>query len=441
MQLKLQIADALRNSSAIWKLHAVGLRLKSFTQPKTEDKLLTLAQSYRRWPSHSVERQLAPWLTAQRAAIWREKKIGWSRYHQQLASEKLTKSLILKAPGANGEKGVLYVSFEYNWLRLLQNSDLRRFLEEYLLVGASSWSPPDFPAHWALAHVGPDPVFMQISNPSDMKLYACFDHKIRPIPILASDWINPDFYNPKPHNQREIDILMVASWSHVKRHWLLFRALRKMPRNLRVVLIGQDADCRTANDVLREAKSFGVADRIQMIQDASIADVTKYQCNSKTSIILSAREGSCVVVAESLFADAPVAMIHNTHVGSRAYINAQTGVLLHPDAMATQLSEIVERSESFSPQAWALANITSAKTTEKLNGILRDYSWERNLLWTRDIAPMCWRPDPAYMQAVDNERMQAAYAALQEHHGVIIAGHEVERPVSSTRLQTKPRSS
>jgi glycosyltransferase involved in cell wall biosynthesis len=439
MHLKLPIADALRNSSLVWKSLAIGLTLKSFTQPKVEDKLLTLAQSYRRWPSRSTERRLAPWLNTERAAIWREKKIGWTRYRKQLSSPTLIKSLILKAPGADGEKGVLYVSFEYNWLRLLQHFDLRRLLNEYFLIGASSWSPPYFPAHWALAHIGPDPVFMQISNPSDTELYARFDHNIRPIPIMASDWINPDFYNPKPHKQREIDILQVAGWSHVKRHWLLFRALRKMPRHLRVVLIGQDADGRTADDVFREAKAFGVADRIQMIQDASIDEVTRHQCNSKSSISLSAREGSCVVVAESLFADASVAMLYNSHVGSRAYINAQTGKLLRTDTMHMQLSELIERSASFSPRAWAVANITSARTTEKLNGVLRDYSRERALPWTQDIAPMCWRPDPVYVQTADNEHLQSAYAALQERHGVIVAGHEVERPLSSTRLQTEPR--
>ena len=438
MQLKLQIADALRNSPLVWKTHAIGLMLKSFTQPTVEDKLLTLAQSYRRWPSRSLERQLAPWLRPERATIWREKRIGWARYRKQIASETLTKSLILKAPGADSEKGVLYVSFEYNWLRLLQHFDLRRLLDEYFLVGASSWSPPDFPAHWALAHAGPDPVFMQISNPSDMELYARFNHNIRPIPIMASDWINPDFYEPKPHGQREIDILMVAGWSHVKRHWLLFRALRRMPRHLRVVLIGQDADGRTADDVFREAKAFGVSDRIQMIQDASIDEVTKHQCNSKTSIILSAREGSCVVVAESLFADAPVAMMQNAQVGSRSYINAQTGVLLSAHTMHTQLSEMMGRSALFSARTWALANITSARTTEKLNDLLRDYSRERGLPWTCDIVPMCWRPDPIYARAADNERLQSAYATLQERHGVVVAGHEVEPPVSSARLQTEP---
>ena len=425
----MQLIDALRNSPATWKLHATALTLKSFAQSAPEDKLLALAQAFRRWPSRSLERRLAPWLGRERGAIWREKKIGWRRYQQRIASPTLIKSLILKVPGTGGEKGVLYVSFEYNWLRLLQHCDVPRLLDDYLLVTASSWSPPDFPAHWALAHIGPDPVFMQISNPSDMELYARFDHNIRPIPIMASDWINPDCYQPKPHAQREIDILMVAGWSHVKRHWLLFRALRKMRRGLRVVLIGQDADGRTAEDVYQEAKAFGVADRVEMIRDVAIGEVTKHQCNSKTSIILSAREGSCVVVAESLFADTPVALMHNAHVGSRAYINSQTGVLLCAGTMPVQLSEIIERSASFTPRAWALDNITCRHATGKLNDILRGYC----KTWTRDIVPMCWRPDPIYVDPHEDENMLPAYDQLFERHGIVVAGHEVQRTVSSRR--------
>lgn len=373
MYLRLQLADALRNSPAVWKLHAISLTAKSLTQTVAEDKLLALAQAYRRWPSRYLETRLAPWLAGERAAVWREKKIGWHRYQRQIDGKTLTKSLILKAPGSDGEKGVLYVSFEYNWLRLLQHYDLPRLLGDYLLVCASSWSPPDFAAFWALARIGPDPVFMQISNPSDTELYTRLNNGIRPIPIMASHWINPDLYKPKPHDNREIDILMVAGWSHVKRHWLLFRALRNMRRNLRVVLIGQDADGRTADNVFDEAKAFSVADRIEIIHDASIDEVTRHQCNSKISIILSAREGSCVVVAESLFADAPVAMMHAAHVGSRAFINPQTGLLLRSDTMHTQLGEMVERSASFQPRAWALANITHAHATGKLNDILRTY--------------------------------------------------------------------
>jgi glycosyltransferase involved in cell wall biosynthesis len=423
VRLKLRIDDALRNCPTLWRLHGVALALKSLAQSQIEERLITLAEAYRRWPSKTIRKLLAPWLTRERAAIWRDKRIDWMRYKEHLASSMLTKSLILKAPAANGEKGVLYMSFAYNWLRLVQHSNVRNLLNDYLLVGASSWSPPHFPAHWALAHIGPDPVFMQISNSSDMELYQQFELNIRPIPIMASDWINPDLYQPKPHSEREIDLLMVAGWTRPKRHWLLFGALRKMRRNIRVVLIGQDGDGRSANDVLLEAKAFGVAERIEIVRDASIDEVTRYQCNSKASVILSAREGSCVAVAESLFADTPVAMMYGAHVGALAYINAQTGVLLRPDTMHIQISDLIERSASFTPRAWARANITNSHAMAKLTNILRDYNRQRGLPWTRELASMCWRPDPIYVNESDRHSMRPAYENMLNQHGIAIAGH------------------
>jgi glycosyltransferase involved in cell wall biosynthesis len=400
-----------------------------------ENRLLLRAAAYRRAKSailrNRLERQLSPWLEPPRADIWRKGKIGWKRFQSQVTRKALDKSIIVKSPTGDGEKGVLYVSFENNWLRLIEHHDLPKLLEDYFLVVASSWSPPDFPSHWALAHIGPDPVFLQISNLSDMEIHQRFRHQIRPMPIMASDWINPEFYKPRPHRQREIDILMVAGWSRLKRHWLLFRSLRKMRRDLRVVLIGQDSEGRTADDVWREAKAFGVADRIEMIPDATIEMVTEQLCNSKVSVVLSAREGSSVIVTESFFADTPVAMMRNAHIGSRAYINRQTGVLLQLETMAAQLGELIEKRTSYGPRAWAMGNATCFHSTTKLNSLLLEYSVERKIPWTRDIVPFCWRPDPIYVNNADAEQMKSAYQDLYERHGVFVAGHNViKNPMS-----------
>jgi glycosyltransferase involved in cell wall biosynthesis len=428
LRARLRIADRLRNSRTVWKLSAATALAKSFVASPPEDRLLLRATAYRRagpgFLRERLESQLSPWLEPSRADVWRKGKIGWKRFQRDLASRTLNRSVILKSPTADGEKGVLYVSFEHNWLRLIEHCDLPRLLKEYFLVGASSSSPPDFPTHWALAHIGPDPVFLQISNPSDMEIHQRFRHNIRPLPIMASDWINPEFYQPRPHQQREIDILMVAGWSRLKRHWLLFRSLRKMRRDLRVVLIGQDSEGRTADDVWREAKAFGVADRIEMIRDATIETVTAQQCNSKASVVLSAGEGSSVVVTESFFADTPVAMMHNAHIGSRSYINRQTGALLRSETMAAQLSELIEKRTSYSPRAWAINNVTYLHSTDKLNSLLREYSLERRIPWSRDIVPFCWRPDPIYVRNASVEQMKPAYQELYERHGVVVAGHE-----------------
>ena len=424
---RLLIVDALRNSRAVRQCAAAAALAQSFVASAPKERLVLRAIAYRRANSgflrKRLEAHLSSWLESPRADVWRKEKIGWKRFQRDLASRTMNRSIILKSPTVDGEKGVLYVSFEHNWLRLIEHYDLPRLLQDYLLVGASSSSPPDFPTHWALAHIGPDPVFLQISNPSDMEIHQRFHHNICPVPIMASDWINPEFYQPRPNHQREIDILMVAGWSSLKRHWLLFRALRKMRRDLRVVLVGQDSEGRTGDDVWREAKAFGVADRIEMIRDATIEMVTEHQCNSKTSVVLSAREGSSVVVTESFFADAPVAMMHNAHVGSRAYINGQTGILLRSETMAAQLSQLIEQHTSYSPRAWAMAKITCFHSTKTLNLLLRRYSDERRYPWNREIVPFCWRPDPVYVSDTDAVQLVPAYQDLYDRHGIVVAGH------------------
>jgi hypothetical protein len=132
-----------------------------------------------------------------------------------------------------------------------------------------------------------------------------------------------------------------------------------------------------------------------------------------------------VVVTESFFADTPVAMMHNVHVGSRSYINRQTGVLMQPETMAEQLSELIERRTSYSPRAWAMANVSCFHSTSKLNSLLRSYSGERRIPWNREIVPLCWRPDPVYVRDADATQLAPAYQDLYERHGVVVAGHSV----------------
>ncbi len=431
---RLRFVDTLRNSQPVWEVCAAAGILRSNFGCDLANKLSLQATAYRRtrigFMRARLEAQLSPWLSPASVHIWRDQRIGWKR-REQSANTTLGKGLILKSP-TPGEKGVLYLSFEYNWLRLISQCDVPKLLQNYFLVIASSSSPPDFPAHWALSHIGPDPIFLQISNLGDAKIYPWQNHKITPLPIMASDWVHPGFYEPRPHRQREVDILMVAGWSRVKRHCLLFQALRTMPRNLRVMLIGQDSEGRTADDVWKEAKAFGVADRIELIRDATIEFVTKQQCNSRVSVVLSAREGSSVVTTESFFADTPVAMMHNAHVGSRAYINSETGVLLNRQSMALQLTKLAENSASYHPRKWALNTLTCFHSTSKLNAALREFSIYRGMAWTRDISPLCWRPDPVYAVAADAERFKPAYRALYETHGLAIAEH-APSPVAHNR--------
>lgn len=422
LRVRLTLQDGVRNSRLVWRAWSLLCALRALSARQVPaSSLLFWARAYRMAGSGPWRRQLrarlTPWLAPERAAIWREERIGWGRLEHRIGERQLGKSLLLKEPIGGREKGVLYVSFEYNWLRLVAYHDLRALLREYFLVVCTSQSPPAYELCWALAHAGPDPVFVQVSNPADVSDLRELGGNLEPLPIMACDWVNPAHYQPKPHRSREIDLLMVGGWNHFKRHFLLFRALRRMKRDLRVVLVGQD-DIWRSDEIYRQAAAYGVSHRIEIVSNASPELVARLQCDSRASVVLSSREGSSVVVAESFFADAPVAMLKGAHVGARAYINEQTGVLADADSLHVRLSALVEQSECYQARSWAESHISCSHTTRKLGAILRS----RSGCWTRDIAPLCWRPDPTYVDPEDDRRLLPAREDLRRRHGVALAG-------------------
>jgi glycosyltransferase involved in cell wall biosynthesis len=371
-----------------------------------------------------LRRQLEPFLVGSKNDLARRERVGWERYYGsfgQLGSQKaLTTSLVLKAPGPNGEKGVLYCSFEYNWMRLAAHYDAAAVLKDYYLVGATSWSPTDYASMAVFAGLSTDPLFIGVSNLSDLEPLSILRPVVEPLPTMASDWVNPDHFSPKPHRDRTIDIMMVANWSQVKRHWLLFEALRDMPRSLRVVLVGRNALGRSEREIRAEARALGAMQDLEIHTNLETEQVSALLCDSRISAIFTKREGSCVAVPESLFANTPVAMMEEAHVGSKAYINERTGILMRRRGLTQQFQKFLDESESYSARSWAIENISCMKTSQRLNDILRAHSLRTKRPWTVDIAPMCWRYVPIYVRLDDKARLQPAVEELRRKHGVVL---------------------
>lgn len=364
---------------------------------------------------------LKPLLQAPGGEECRRLEPGLTRYYAGfggLQKRAVTTSLLLKAPGPNGEKGVLYSSFEYNWLRLAKHHDGREFFRRYLLVGQSSGSPPDFAPAGYLAGLSPDPVFVGVSNLADLSMLDMAAPVVRPIELMACDWVEPEAFSSRHPDERDIDIIMVANWLRLKRHWLLFEALAQMPSNLRVVLVGRNADRRNAEHMRLEARAFGVRQDLDIRTNIENQVVRDLLCRSRVSLLFSYREGSCVAPVESMFANTPVGMMRGCHVGSAAYINSATGVMLERRNLAHQLTAFLERSASFDARTWALANVSCHRSSERLNVILREYALSAGQPWTTDIAPLCWRYVPSYVHSADETRLAPAVAALQDELGV-----------------------
>jgi hypothetical protein len=192
---------------------------------------------------------------------------------------------------------------------------------------------------------------------------------------------------------------MLANFGRFKRHWLLFRTLRSLPRHFRVLLLGVPLGDRDGQALRDEARAFGVEGRFELVVRPTRARVLEALCRARASLIFSRREGSCIAVAESLFADTPVGLFRDARVGSRAFINERTGRLLDRRGLADQVVRLVEESSSFRPRAWALEHVSCYRSQEVLNDFLRDHARREGRPWTRDVVPMQNDLVPAYLDA------------------------------------------
>jgi glycosyltransferase involved in cell wall biosynthesis len=355
----------------------------------------------------------------QRLSLILPRRINWPAFAPNSVSARIRRCALVKPFIGPREKGVLFVSFESEWFKLLTHADLREFAERYTLVVAPSGSPHNL-LNYVFTAAYPGKIFTLISNAGDPEVLPAVGNNLVVVPLYASHWALPDLFRPLPRGERDVDLVMVANFAKFKRHFALFQALRRMPRRLRVLLVGQDQDGRTADTIRREAAYYGVDDRFTVRSNLSYGEVTAALCRSRASTVLSRREGSCVVIAESLFADAPAALLAAAEIGSRAFIHPATGKFLHDGRVADELTELVERASDYRPREWAEANISCFRSTAALNDILRRHALADGGEWTCDLAPLCWRPDPALVHPSDGDKMAVSRDDLRNRFNIVL---------------------
>ena len=354
------------------------------------------------------------------------KRVDWDQFVPDLDNRRLGKAALLKPCLGEHEKGVLFVSFEYEWFKLFRHCNLEEFARRYHLVVAPSGDPHNL-LNYVFPAVYPGTVFTLISHSNEVDILPRIAPNYVVVPLYAASWVHPGLFRPRPRSQRDIDMVMVANFAKFKRHHALFKAIRSMPSDLPILLIGQDQDARTADTILSLAASYGVRDRFQLRSNLDYASVVDALCRSRVSVILSRREGSCVVIAESLFADTPAALLENAEIGSRAFINARTGCLLHDGDLATQLLEFIAQSDRYAPRQWAEQQISCFRSSAVLNEALKQHSLAAGQKWTCDLAPLCWRPDPCLVSTEDRRRLEIAHEDIRRRFNLEIGPQAVGR--------------
>jgi hypothetical protein len=124
----------------------------------------------------------------------------------------------------------------------------------------------------------------------------------------------------------------------------------------------------------------------------------------------------------AFFSDTPVGLYRNAIVGSKDYINDQTGVLFDPGRpLADQILDFLARADTFRPAEWARTHIASTVNGAKLNGLLRELARAEGTPWTRDIEPFhCRRFRFLYDRAEAEAEFQDAYEQFRTDYGLAI---------------------
>jgi glycosyltransferase involved in cell wall biosynthesis len=428
------LRDRIRYSAAAQIASGMWLLLKSVFPGDPSRRLAALASAHRTFLAPGWERLTRTRMirVAPSPAVvpnpWRAGRIGWTAYPVRTVEGKtaLSHGLIVKPPVSEREKGVLVVWVEYNLAALLSSACLAEILRSYRIVFSTSWSPPDFSLIWALSGE-PGAEFCIIpSNPKDEKWINAIARPLTILPFFASHWIADD-PNARlvPHAERTYDLCVVANWAPFKRHWLLFRALRSLPADLKIALIGQPESDFTLEHVQQLAEAFRVVQPIEWFNRLPAEEVRRIQADSRVGLMLSKREGSCLAVAESLLADAPAGVLRDAHIGSREFINEETGMLLREDRLAQDLATLLEGAAAgrFRPREWALREIEAGVSSSRLDTILRDLALSKGEEWTQGIKGFCLRSAvPSFLEARDAVEAESWHRAFEADYDLVFAG-------------------
>lgn len=319
---------------------------------------------------------------------------------------------VLKEPGGDGERGVLFMMFSEMLSTVFRQMDVPRLLVDYTIVSEPSWSgycDEDFLRYMQFD----EDVFVLSAQADDLAFLERARTNLIPVPLGPCDWVDPRVAEPYISNPKAFDIVMNSNWAAWKRHHVLFRMLRRAKRKYSVALIGGGLEGRTDRDIYELADLYGVRDQLTVYERIPYSQVMDVTSRARVSILLSLKEGSNRAMAESIFCNVPVIVLKRHVGGIVKNVVPDTGLLV----AERHLEHAVERLRSggLKPREWGLANASCFVSTERLNTILKTRALAVGRPWTRDIALRANSPESKYVDPTQAERLKPWNDRLRDY--------------------------
>jgi len=274
------------------------------------------------------------------------------------------KRCLILSPPQVGKKGVILLKFTDYFKYFLSIFDMNKLSNDYVLVlEPSSIGQFDLDL---LCFVGQNiPVIVQSLEPRDISFLKSLHSNIFPIEIGANLWVDESTFHPIEKTEKEFDLLMVAIFADVKRHYHLFEALKKSKKRLKVALAYVEWGKRL-QDIKNEADYYGVLDQITFFEKVPQDEVNKLLNKSKFSILLSKKEGTNKASVESLYAGTPLIILKQHNYGHQySYLNENTAIRVKGHELWKVFKKLdsIYNSTPFNPAGWIREHHSPEKST------------------------------------------------------------------------------
>jgi glycosyltransferase involved in cell wall biosynthesis len=323
--------------------------------------------------------------------------------------------LVLKSP-AERERGVIAIDYSYIFPLFAAMYDLEAIGQRYYIVLEPSWR--GLCTADILSYSRYDfPVFIEAVEPRDIRFIQSLGANFTTVPVAAHWWVDHRVLTPEPPVSRDVDVIMVAAWSAVKRHWRFFRVLadlRARGHKLKVVLAGYPLDM-TRSEIENEARQFGVLDQLEIHEGVPLPEVARLLARSKIHVLWSRKEGANRATIEALFADAAIVLREGLSYGYHyPYVNPSTGHFATEDNLGRTLIDMLQRTRDYQPREWVMHNMTCQRATVILEEAIRHQALVSGERWTSGLAVKTAQLDTQrYWDPGDRDRFKADYAYLE----------------------------
>lgn len=278
-----------------------------------------------------------------------------------------------------GQKGVLLIKYSYYFPLLFKFYDMEAMSKRYHIVLEPSWAGTCEPGILAYATLE-EPVFIMAYEERDTKFLNEIDTNLKPVPLSSNWWVDHRNFAPSGECTKDIDIIVISSWTHFKRHYRIFKALRKVKESypgIKVALVGYPAVMKLT-DIRALAEYYGVDDVIEYHEKIPPDQVGAILRRAKINLLWSRFEGLNRSIIEGMFSNVPCIIRKGFNYGMKyPYINEKTGIWSEEKALASNILYMLENYQDFSPREYVLQNHTCFLGTQILeDSINKHYAGE-----------------------------------------------------------------